>query len=137
MRQITEAKDVTTYKKLLEVLVDYDSKIPATGLGKFVTAVIDKGKKVLPKDKFALNIINWIVFSQSSTPSKIHSLLNLHFSNLPIDKRPLYKDGRKTTVASWMADDTVSSQVKSLLNIDTTKGQWVDINGNKVTIITK
>jgi hypothetical protein len=136
LKRIQEAKDVVLYQKLLQTLGDYASRVPSTGVDALFGAVTKQGKKILPKDKKALEILDYI-FSSGSTARIIHKLLNFRFSDLPIVCRPLMKDGRKQLVAHFGRDGKVTDRVKDLVDWENTgkPGVWTTIDGDKVSLI--
>jgi len=137
-RKIFEARDVNIYKGLLRVLGDYTAEVPCTGVDKLLDSAIEQGKKILPSDKRALSIIDYILVTDS-TPAVVQKLLNMRFSDLPVELKPLTKDGRKHVVAFWMRGKKISDKVKDLIDFDGIggKGQWVNIDGEAVTLIDK
>jgi len=135
MKAITEAKDVTTYQKLIKVLGDYSTRFPATGIDTHFQAAIDNGIKIMPKDKQALAIISSVLDSDN-TPASVHKLLNLRFTDLPMDTRPVMKSGRKKEVAFWNSSAGITDKVIGLINFEgAAGGKWCDINGNSVQLI--
>lgn len=136
LKKIQEAKDVNIYQKLLGVLGDYTSNIPCTGIDKLFDVASEQGKKILPKDKKALEILDYIL-SCESTARVVHKLLNLRFSDLPTEYKPMMKDGRKHRVANWSRGAEISDRIKSLVDWDNTGavGRWTDIDGEKVDLI--
>lgn len=135
-RVISEAKDVNTYKHLLRVLGEYCKKFPASGVDDLLSKAIDKGKSVLPTDKLALAIVCKLLKNES-VGAAVQALLNTRFSDLPIELRPIYKDGTRCRVAMWSANDMVSDKVRGLLRFekDAKSGKWTDIDGESVTLV--
>ena len=136
LKKIREAKDVNLYQQLLRILGDYSIRVPATGVDELFGVASDQGKKILPKDKKALEILDYIL-SSGSTARVIHKLLNLRFSDLPVECKPLMKDGRKHRVAHWSRGTEISDRVKDLVdwkNVGKT-GRWTDIDGEAVGLI--
>jgi len=138
MKKIFEARDVNVYKELLKVLSEYTAEVPCTGVDKLLDLAVEQGKKILPSDKRALAIIEYML-TVDSTPAIVQKLLNMRFSDLPIELRPLTKDGRKHVVAFWMRGKKISDKVKDLIDFDGIggKGQWVNVDGENVTLIDK
>jgi hypothetical protein len=132
---LNEAKDLGLYKKLLRVLGGYSDKFPATGVSKLFKDVLDKGMKVIPKDKRAQRVLAKILNSEDSVPAKVQQLLNIRFADLPMDCRPIYKDGKSKQVAFWQVDGKVNDKVLSLLSVDSKSGHWSDVNGSRVSLI--
>lgn len=137
MKRITEAKDVFTYKALLQILGEYSSKVPCTGIDRLLDAAIEQGKKILPKDERALRILSYIL--GHPTPVAIQKLLNIRFSDLPPELKPLTMNGRRHQVPFWTRDTHTSDKVKDLIDWGLTgkAGQWTDTNGEKVNLIDK
>ncbi len=136
LKQIREARDVSLYQKLLKTLGDYSASVPATGVDNLFDVASEQGKKILPKDKKAQEILGFIL-SAGSVPRSIHKLLNLRFSDLPICYRPVMKDGRKHHVAHWSRDKKISDRVKDLIDWENTgkTGKWTNIDGESVDLI--
>lgn len=136
LKKIQEARDVSLYQRLLKVLGDYSASVPATGVDALFDVVAEHGKKILPKDKKALEILDHIL-SGGSTARVIHKLLNLRFSDLPVDCRPIMKDGRKHRVTHWSRDKKISDRVKDLIDFDLSgkAGHWTDIDGEAASLI--
>ena len=135
-KRINEAKDVSVYKKLLKVLGGYTSTFPATGVTGLFDTAIEQGKKILPSDKQALDILCYVL-SDESEPAAVQKLLNLRFSDIPIEHRPISKKSNKHEVASWERNGVTSDRVKALIDFEVTgkKGKWSDIDGESVTLI--
>lgn len=129
-------KPLSVYKKLLKVLGDYSDRFPGTGVGKLFNQTIEQGKRILPKDKLAVDIL-WFVLSKHSTAAAVQKLLNMRFSNLPIKLQPIVKNGRSKEVAFWTRDSKISDKVKDLIDFDGkgTKGAWSDVDGDKVKLL--
>ena len=135
-KKIIEAKDVSIYKKLLKVLGDYSTSFPATGVTGLFDVAIEQGKKILPNDKQALDIIDCLL-SDESNPAAVQKFLNCRFSDLPIEYRPISKKGNKHEVASWERNGIVSDRAKALIDFGVVgkKGKWSDIDGQSVTLV--
>lgn len=136
IEKIRESRDVSIYQKLLRVLSDYTANVPATGVDKLFDVVSEEGKKILPKDKKALEILDHIL-SSANTARVIHKLLNLRFSDLPVECRPIMRDGHKHVIAHWSRGAEVNDRVKSLIDWENTgvAGRWTDIDGEMVSLI--
>jgi len=135
MKLINESKGVTVYKKLLRVLADYSHRFPATGVDRLFQSAVDNGMKIMPKDKVALDIINYILHDESP-PAAVQKLLNTRFTSLLSDLRPIIKGGRRKEVAFWMTNDRVGDKVIDLINFTGSgRGYWTDVNGGRVTIV--
>lgn len=136
MKRIIEAKEIVLYKKLLQVLGDYSTRVPATGIDRLFDIAIEQGKKILPSDKLALNILDFILNS-GSTPSVIQKLLNMRLSDLPVECRPMIKVGKKHEVAFWVRDNEISDKVKDLIDFQATgkAGKWGDLEGESVQLL--
>jgi len=129
-------KSLNLYKKLIVVLGDYSTNFPATGVSKLFLQATTNGKKILPSDKLALEIL-WSILSEASPGAAVHKLLNIRFSNLPTELQPLVQDGRSKEVAFWIRGASISDRVKDLIDFsgDEKKGAWGDVDGNKVKLI--
>ncbi len=137
MKRITESKDVTIYKALLQILGEYSTKVPGTGMDRLLDAVIEQGKKILPKDERALMILSYVL--GHGTPAAVQKLLNIRFSDLPPELKPMNKAGRRHQVPFWTRDTHTSDKVKDLIDWSATgkAGQWTDTNGEKVDLLDK
>jgi hypothetical protein len=134
--KLLEAKDLLLYKRMLVVLGDYSTNVPMTGVDRLFDTAVEKGAQILPKDKNALEILK-CVFSSDSSAAAVHKMLNIRFSDLPVEVRPMAKQKQRHVVASWSRDDVISDRVKDLVDWAGTgkQGMWTDIDGNKVEII--
>ena len=136
MKRIIESVDVEIYKKLLRTLGDYSLRAPATGVDRLFDTVIEQGKKILPKDKNALAILDYIF--TNSVPTAVQKLLNLRFSDLPkVEFRPVIKVGKKHETAWWSRNTSISDKVKDLIDWKGSgkAGRWTDIDGETVTLL--
>lgn len=135
--KLLEAKDLLLYKRMLVVLGDYTMNVPMTGVGRLFDIAVEKGAQVLSKDKNALEILKYIFMSPDSSATMVHKMLNIRFSDLPAEFRPMTKQKQRHVVASWSRDDMISDRVKDLVDWAGTgkQGMWTDIDGNKVEII--
>lgn len=136
LKKIREARDVSLYQRLLKTLGEYSAAVPATGVDVLFDVIAEHGKKVLPKDKKAIEILDHIL-SSGTTARVVHKLLNLRFSDLPVECRPIMKDGRKHRVAHWSRDKKISDRVKDLIDFDVSgkAGRWTDIDGESVNLL--
>jgi len=136
LKKILEARNTNLYKKLVSVLGDYTTGVPATGIDNLFNSAIEHGAKILPKDKRALDILDCIL-SCGSTARVIHKLLNLRFSDLPAELKPITKTGRKHVIAHFGRNGEVSDKIKSLVDWEGSGklGNWVTVDGEKVTLI--
>jgi hypothetical protein len=134
--KLNEAKNLNLFKRLLRILGEYCKSVPATGTDRLFDIAVEKGLKILPKDKTALAILDEVL-KEDSVPESVQELLNMRFANLPIKCRPLVKKGQKHEVASWARDTLISDKVKDLINWDGTgaAGKWSDLEGKKVELI--
>jgi hypothetical protein len=135
-KKIQEAKDLDIYKKLLNVLGDYSTNVPATGVDGLFNIAIEQGKKVLPDDKQGLAILDFIL-TNNSTPAAVQKLLNMRFSDLPTDLRPMIKVGRKHEVAFYTRAAVTSDRVKDLIDWEEAgkKGQWTNLDGETAQLL--
>jgi len=136
LKKIREARDVSLYQKLLKTLGDYSASVPATGVDALFDVASEQGKKILPKDKKALEILDCIL-SSGTTARVVHKLLNLRFSDLPVECRPLMKDGRRHRITHWSRGTKISDRVKDLIDCDNSgkDGRWSDIDGEATSLI--
>ena len=135
-QKIGKAKDVSVYKNLLDIFGSYTRSFPCTGVDGLFDTLIDGGKKLLPKDGHALNILEHII-CQYSAPDVVQRLLNTRFADLPVEIRPVSKKGNRHEIASWERSGIISDRVKDLIDFSGAgvQGRWSDIDGNKVTLI--
>jgi len=136
MKLFEANRSLTTYKKLLHVLGDYTLNFPGTGMGKLFNQAVENGKKILPTDKLALEIL-WRIVSNETPAAAIHKILNMRFSNLPTELQPMTKTGRSKEIAFWSTGSSVSDKVKSLIDFEGKgkKGVWTDVDGNKTELL--
>lgn len=136
MINLNEAKDLDVFKGLIVKFEEFTDRYPMTGISRIFKDILDRGLKVIPKDRTALDILYWIV--KRDTDSKtVHDLLNLSFSDLPPTVRPIYKVGNRKLTAFWCKKGKVYDKVFSLLDFDGSRGYWSDELGNKVGLIDK
>jgi len=136
MKRIIETKDVEVYKKLLRILGEYNLKAPATGVDRLFDTAVEQGKKILPKDKNALVILDYIL--SNSVPTAVQKLLNSRFSDLPkIEFRPVIKVGKKHETAWWSRNTSISDKVKDLIDWEGggKAGRWTNIDGETATLL--
>lgn len=136
MKIFESNRSLNVYKKLITVLGDYSTNFPATGVSKLFNQAVANGKKLLPTDKLALNIL-WYILTKESSSYAIHKLLNMRFSDLHTELQPLVQDGRSKEVAFWVRGVSVGDKVKDLIDFADTgkKGTWGDVDGGKVKLI--
>jgi len=134
--KLYESTKLDVYKKLLRILGEYSKTVATSNIGKLFLAAADQGMKILPTDKAALNIINCCLVEEEVAES-IQKILNIRFSNLPIECCPLIKGAPSHAAARWARGDMVSDQVTSLIDWEATgkSGHWVDADGKKVTLL--
>lgn len=137
MNNISEAKDLSLYKKLLRLFGGYSDKFPATGVDKMFKSLVSIGMKALPKDKRALDILSNLFDQEKSIPAVVQMLLNIRFADLPLAVRPIYKNGRTKEVAFWEVDGKLSDKVITLLDFTGKEpaGSWADAEGKKVELL--
>lgn len=136
MKKILEAKDLNVYKKLLRILGTYAKDAPAQGIDSLFNTVAGLGKKILPKDKIALAILDELL-DEDNPADTVQKLMNMRFCNLPVGYRPLVKAGRRYRIAYWNRGDHTSDRVKDLIDWDDTgkAGRWSGIDGVPVKLI--
>ncbi len=134
--KLLEAKDLDLFKRLVRILGAYCKSVPCTGVDRMFDHAVEQGKRVLPKDKFALAILDRIL-CEKDVPNTVQTLLNIRFSDLPVEVRPMSKKGRRHEVAFWSRGDKKFDQVKDLLDLEGagTAGKWTDPNGEAVQLI--
>jgi hypothetical protein len=136
LKRILESRDTNLYKKLVAILGEYTTSIPCTGIDDLFDSAIKHGAKILPKDKRALDILDHIL-SCDSTARVIHKLLNLRFSDLPAELKPISKVGRRHQVVHWTRGANVTDRVKDLINWEGSSavGKWTNVDGEIVALI--
>jgi hypothetical protein len=137
MIDLLEAKDLSCYKKLLNVFGSYTDAFPATGVDRLLNKAIENGMRIMPKDKRAVEILNYILSMSKSAPARVQELLNVRFSDLPINFKPIFKVGNRREVAFWNADDRLSDKVVSLLDFEGAGkgGFWASVDRKKVDLV--
>jgi len=133
IKKITEAKDVELYKRLLEVFGNYMSIFPCTGVDILFDNLVAHGKKLLPKNGQALKILDHII-SLTDEPGIVQKLLNMRFSDLPVEIRPVAKNGE---IVYWERNGNTSDRIRDLVDFVDTGGQgrWSDSKGQKITLV--
>jgi len=136
MNKILEAKDLELFKRLLRILGEYSKSVPATGMDRLFDAVIEYGKKVMPKDKTAIAILDKIL-KEDAVADTVQKLMNMRFSSLPVDCRPLIKKGRRHEVASWTRGELTSDRVKDLIDWSGKggTGKWTTVEGETAQLV--
>jgi len=127
---LSEAKDLSLYKKLVVLFDSFVDNYPGTGVGNIYRNSIENGIKSMPKDKAALAIINYAICNYS-----VSDILNRRFSELPITVKPMYKTGYKKLCAFYCVDGKLLDRVINLLNFEGKQGTWTDENCKKVSLI--
>jgi len=110
-------KDLTTYEKLLKAFADYTDAFPATGCDKMLEILLNKKTAVMPKDKLAQTILGYVVDSKENASGIVQNVLNMRFSDLPVEYRPMYEYESNKKVACWKHGEAVSDKVVSLLDL--------------------
>jgi hypothetical protein len=133
---IFEAQDVDMYKRLLRILGEYEKSTPATSVYRLFKLAAENGKKILPKDKLALKILD-DVLCEEHVGRTVQQLLNLRFSNVSMQYRPVTKSGKKYEVAFWTRGDFTSDRIQHLIDWEGTGkvGKWTDMNKESVQLI--
>jgi hypothetical protein len=137
MQLLDENKSLSLFKKILNLLGEYDDQYPATGVGGLFSNMVEQGMKVMPKDSRALEVLEFIMHNPQSGPAKVQELLNLRFSGLPTLMRPFFKNGRSKEVAFWERNGKVFDKVIDLLDAsgEGSKGTWSTCKGEKVSLV--
>ncbi len=136
VKSLLESNNLSLYKTMLNVFSEYCTDTPCTGVDKMFDTLVENGAKILPKDKLALEILNYIFTRLESPGVQIHKFLNIRFSDLPVNLRPRFRSGRKLEVANWVTNNVVSDRVSDLINWSNSgTGFWSDISGNKQNVI--
>jgi hypothetical protein len=145
---IQEAVDVSLYKRVLDLLADYTEFAPATGISQLLDQALEQGKSVIPHNKKAIEILEWIFMGacEPDRPKALHAgppsagvcqkLMNMRFCDLPVICRPRYRDGKQLIVACWSRGGIISDRIKDLMAWEgKTGGSWTDLDGNTVTLV--
>ncbi len=136
--KLFEAKNLTVYKKLLNIMGDYIGNAPCTGIDGLFKILVKEGTKILPKDKLALDILDHVLTCSKNTPAAIQALLSTRFACLPTEFKPMIKskDG-KCEIAMWCRGKTIYDRVKDLIDFEVTgqAGSWSNVSGEKAEII--
>lgn len=138
MVQINETKELGLFKLLVTKMGEYSQKFPLSSVIKHLDCAIANGKKVIPDDKKAKEIIE-LVLNNGTSGEAIQYLLNRRMSDLPSVNRPHYEDGDNKCIAFWVKKDgLVSDRIKDLLNLDgEPSGKWCDLKGKSVKLLDK
>lgn len=136
LRRVLESRDVNTYKKLLTVFGSFCDEYPASSVDRIFDQMIEKGAKVLPSERRARAIIDYVVGECESGPMKVQKILNMRLCDLPVELRPLTKTSKRHEIAFWCRKDQIYDKVKDLLNLDDGgPGFWSDAECKKVTLL--
>lgn len=135
-KKIMESKDVLVYKLLLNAFGEYTDSYPLAGIGRLFDALIEQGKKSVPSDKRAAEILEYLLTEKPCTTA-VQNILNMRFTDLPVKLKPITKNGKKHEMAFWCIDGKLFDQVRYLINFDGLPGtgNWSDENCKKVALI--
>ena len=127
-RPVSESTNLDLYKKLINIFGDFADNHPGSGIGKIYRALLATGLKAVPKDKQAQAILSSFVSGLLvSASGSVHDMLNKNYTDLPLDIKPVYKDGNKRLVPFWCKGDTLCSKVVDLLSLgEEPAGKWTD-----------
>jgi len=138
MYNLSEARDLEVYKGLLRVFGKYSERFPATGCATLFKKLLNTGLSAIPRDKRALKILSKTIGSKrKSVPSIVQYILNARFADLPIELRPIFKNGRAKEVAFWDREGKISDKVIDLIDFEgkTRKGSWANVKGANIELI--
>jgi hypothetical protein len=134
MSLLSEAKDLSVYKKMLTVFCDFTDRYPGTGMSRVYKNLLNAGLKCVPKDKRAQEMLNYVL--SDNVPKSIQDLINTNFTELPITIRPLYKVGNEKVVGFWNKDGKICGKTFDLLILDgESAGFWCDEKGEKIDLL--
>ena len=134
MSLLSEAKDLSVYKKILNIFCDFTDKYPGTGMSRVYKNLLDAGLKCVPKDKRAVEMLNYVL--SDNVPKSVQELINTNFADLPITIRPLYKAGNQKLVGFWSKDGKICGTTFDLLTLgEEGKGFWCDEKGEKIDLL--
>ena len=136
--QLVESKGLSCYKKFLNVLEEYVMAFPLSSFSQYLDKALEQGKKIIPTDKKAADILEFIL-GMGSAPEALQFLTGRRFSALPSVLRPIYKDeSNRVQVAYWAKGKNTSDMIKAILNCEGEKsGFWADGAGKKVTLLSE
>lgn len=138
MKRILESVDINLYKTLLDTLSEYYDEAPCAGVYDKLNQAMS-GKKILPKDKRAIAILEQVLLADSSADA-VQNLLNLRFADIKVKGlKPITREGHKYRLAFWTRSGFTSDRIRDLIDWEASgkQGYWSDINGKKVTLISK
>jgi len=131
IRELLEsAKDLSLYKRLVELFSEFVDNYPGTGMGIIYRKILDTGMKCVPKDKQAILILDFALSSMS-----LSDFVNKRFDELPIIVRPIYKVGNRRITAFYCKSSKIYDKVFDLLDFEGIKGGWSDANCKKVSLV--
>jgi len=110
-------KDLTTYEKLLKAFADYTTAFPATGCDTMFNILLNRKTAVIPKDKDAVKILDYVLGSKENAAGIVQQILNMRFCDLPVECKPMYEHEAEKKVACWKQNDVISDKVVSLLDL--------------------
>lgn len=133
IQRLNEAKDLSLYKRMVDMFARaYESY---SGFGGTYRKILDGGFRIIPKDKRAQEILNYVVGEGSG--KNIQSLMNMRFAELPVDIRPNFRNGKKYETAYWCIDDKLNTKIFDLLSFPEVKGKgkWADESCKGVSLL--
>ena len=128
---LNEAKDLDHYKRLIQMFGAYYDKF--SGWGQMYRKVMAGGLKIIPKEKKAQSVLSHVIGKGEG--SNIQLLLNGQLAELPVQIRPVFKQGNKIMCAYWHRDDKIFTKIVDLLDFTGKAGSWTDEQGKSVTLI--
>lgn len=135
-QKISEATDLGLFKRILGAFSCFVERQPGTGMSRVYKGMLDVNVKMMPKDKRALDILDYVVKDKSDS-AIVQDVMNKSFGELPCTVRPMYKAGSTKLIAFWCVDGKIFSKVADLLDLDDRGGTkfWSDEKGSKVDLI--
>ena len=135
-KKLSEATDLGLFKRILGAFSCVVERQPGTGMSKVYKAMLDVNVKMMPKDKRALDILDYVVKDKSDS-AIVQDVMNKTFTDLPCTVRPTYKVGSSKLIAFWCADGKIFNKVADLLDLDggSSTKFWSDEKGAKIDLI--
>lgn len=136
LKKLNEASDLGLYKRILASFSCFVDSQPGTGINRIYKQLLDRNLKIMPKDKRALEILDYVTKDKSDSAA-VQDLMNKTFSDLPCTCRPSYKVGSSKMIAFWNCGGKLYTKVFDLLSLQDSTGSkfWSDEAGNKIELI--
>lgn len=117
MFDLSKSKRLVVYTLLLKTFQEYCDRFPGSGISKYLDYFLEIGKKIVPSDERAQDILLWVLTCGTSGEA-VAVLCGKQFTDLPVIIRPSYKDGDVIKIAHWGTKEKNYNNIFSLLGWD-------------------